>query len=520
VTFRPVSAATLERLAGGQPAATPAPDLAQIRAAAPARRRELVLAHMRGLVAQVLGARPQDVDPQEAVSAYADSLMLAELRERLVTDLGVTLPLEAFFDETLTALAKLIADKLPGGRGGRTPGSQLRVMTVEQLHEQATLDPEITASGPPAAGPDAVLLTGATGFVGAFLLSELLRRRQGEVICLVRAQDETHAMRRVLQNLGSYGLDAGADAGRIVAVPGDLARPLLGLDERSCAALHDRVGSIYHCGAVVKWTYPYAGLEPANVGGTREVLRLATRGASRPVHFVSTVGVFSSAQSTSAVARETDELSGSGPLAVGYAQSKWVAEQLVRTAAVTIHRVNTAGHAVTGAFNRLDHLSMMVKGCIEAGIAPLDAPMPVQPAPVDYVARAMVELAGRPELAGQTFHLVNDQPLGWPEFFDAVEGFGYPLERLPFADWRARIVSRTSGTMALLGLVPFLSDAVDQVRLPVSDSALTRRALAGTGISCPPLTAGLVRTYLRAFVSRGFVDPPARVPAESCPAES
>jgi hypothetical protein len=92
--------------------------------------------------------------------------------------------------------------------------------------------------------------------------------------------------------------------------------------------------------------------------------------------------------------------------------------------------------------------------------------------------------------------------------FRAVEDFGFPLEHLPFEEWRTRIVSRRSGTVALLGLVPFLNDAVDRVRLPHSESARTQADLCRFGIACPPLDRDLVHTYLRAFIASGFTNPP------------
>jgi thioester reductase-like protein len=383
------------------------------------------------------------------------------------------------------------------------------------MTRRAELDPEITAHEPPSPGgsaPDGVLLTGSTGFVGAFVLAELLARRSGPVYCLVRAEDEDHALRRVLGNLDRYGVGVEAHRPRIRPVVGDLTKPLLGLAESAFTELHAVSGAIVHCGAQVKWTYPYQGLEATNVDGTREILRLATAGAPRAVHHASTVGVFSSRDYPADVVTEDADPDTSGSLVVGYAQSKWVAERMIRTAGergvpVTVHRINTGGHSTTGAFNRLDHLSMMVKGCVEAGIAPDHVDMPVQPAPVDYVAAAMAEASTRPELHGRTFHLVNPAEMSWPEFFDAVEEYGYPLARLPFEEWRSRIVSSRSGTMALLGLIPFLNDAVDDVRLPRSASAATQAALDAT---CPPLDTSLVHTYLDAYVRGGFVDPPTR----------
>jgi thioester reductase-like protein len=243
------------------------------------------------------------------------------------------------------------------------------------------------------------------------------------------------------------------------------------------------------------------------------VLRLATLGAPRPVHFTSTVGVFSSDEDHRDVVHEDDDLASSGPLVVGYAQSKWVAERMVRTAhdrglPVTIHRINTGGHSRTGAFNRLDHLSMLIKGCIEAGIAPRDARMPLQPAPIDFVARGIVELASQQQFVGRTSHLVNPSGMSWAELFDHVEAFGYPVRRLPFDEWRERVITRRSGTVALLGLAPFLAESADHVRLPFSASTATQQALGQAGIECPPLDSRLIGTYLDAFVRRGFMRPP------------
>jgi thioester reductase-like protein len=524
VSFRAVSPVMLDRLLAA-PATMPdrpEPDRAALRSPDRATRRAAALAHLTVLVATVLGADPVDVDPEAPLVEHLDSLMLTELRAAIDRDLGLLLPLERMLDDgSIAAVAgRAAAELAPARTGGpRVLHVGMAAMGIEELAGHAALDPEITpAAGPepPGTAPDAVLLTGATGFVGAFVLAELLARGTGPVRCLVRAEDEAHAMRRILGNLEGYRVDLGeGGASRIVPVLGDLTKECFGLSPQTFAALHAETGSIVHCGAMVKWTYPFRSLAAANVAGTREVLRLAAAGAARPVHFASSVGVFSSRDYTAPTVAETEPLTSAGSLVVGYAQTKWAAEAMVRAAGergvpFTVHRINTGGHSRTGAFNRLDHLSLMIKGCVEAGIAPDDAAMPVQPAPVDYVAAALAEAARRPGLHGSTFHLVNGTSLSWPGLFDLVEDFGYPLERLPFEDWRSRITSRRSGTMALLGLVPFLNDAVDHVRLPLSESALTTAALEPLGLACPPLGATLVRTYLETFVRDGFIDPPAR----------
>ena len=519
----------------------PRVDVSALRAGDASQSARKVLDYLIGAIASIQGCEPGEVSTDEPVARIMDSLMLAELKSAVDTDLGMPLPLDEVFDaDDLAGLAHLItrrlrADAKPSAASSSGTASaqgttrratsappalrtgRLTAMTVGEMTELARLAPEITATGaplPPGMAPTGTFLTGATGFVGAFLLEELLRRRDGSVHCLVRAGDPEQALKRILDNLAGYGVDVSADRERIIPVPGDLGQPRLGLDERALDALHAECGSILHCGGLVKWTYPYRTLAPANVDGTREILRLALRGpAPRPVHFISTVGVFSSAEFSSDLVAEDQPLETSGPLAVGYAQSKWVAERMIRTASergvpTTIHRINTGAHSKTGAFNRLDHLNMMLKGCIEAGVAPETVNVHLQPAPVDYVAAAVVEASARPGLHGRTFHLVNHTEMTWPEMFDAVRDFGYPLELLPFDEWRGRITGRDSGTIALLGLVPFLVDAVDDVRVPRSDDAATRDALSEAGLTCPAFDRDLIHTYLRRFVASRFVEVP------------
>jgi thioester reductase-like protein len=555
VSFRTVSAETLDRLlatGGSGPLPAPAAAAANPRRAGvprlvPARLRVAtrqaaaaqVAAYLVALVASIQGRPAAELDACAPLAGSMDSLMLVELLTAVDNDAGLRLSMEDLFDvDDVAGLAGLIADRLrerepepaaparpaarPAAPRAPQPLPQLRTgrlkpMSVDEMAAYAELDGSITASAeplPPEAAPKATFLTGATGFVGAFLLEQTLARTDGEVYCLVRARDEKTAMGRILDNLAGYGIDVSEHRGRIVAVPGDLARPGLGLDEECAAMLYARCGSIQHCGGVVKWTYPYKTLAPANVDGTREILRLAVRGGTpRPVHFISTVGVFSSAEFGQDRVAEDQPLETSGPLVVGYAQSKWVAERMMHTAhergiPTTIHRINTGAHSVTGAFNRLDHLNIMVKGCVEAGIAPESLNVQLQPAPIDYVAAAVVEAAARPALHGRTFHLVNDAAMGWPEFFNTVSDFGYPLELVPFDTWRARITGADAGTMALLGLVPFLVDAVDDVRVPLSQTLATREALADTGLACPPLDRDLIHTYLRRFAAARFIEPP------------
>ena len=143
--------------------------------------------------------------------------------------------------------------------------------------------------------------------------------------------------------------------------------------------------------------------------------------------------------------------------------------------------------------------------------------------PVDYVARAIVHLALREESLGRAFHYPNPQPADWDEVFEVVRGMGYPLRMLPYPTWKRELLAadHRGEDNALLPFLPLLDDDMEswtpeqgpsehtEVRPQPwrHDGTNTEQGLAGSGITCPPLDAELVHTYMRYFVEVGFLDP-------------
>ena len=347
-------------------------------------------------------------------------------------------------------------------------------MSVEELNARAVLDPAIdpASASAPSASAAATLLTGATGFLGGFLLHELLQQTNTIVYCLVRGASTEEAAERLAENLAALRLPSQHLGGRIVPVAGDLALPLLGLGQRQFEEFAGQIDVIHHCGAAVRWTYPYRARAGANISGTHEILRLASMFKLKPVHFISTVGVFSSPHFRREVVLESDALEDSGPLYVGYAQTKWVAEKLVRLASarglpVTIYRPNTTGHSKTGVYNLHDHVCLLVRGCIELESDP-DLDLTIWGAPVDFVSRAIVYLATRDPASGKTFHLVNPKGVRWEEVIDGLRGAGYRIRKVPYRDWVSRLLEavKASRSNVLAALSPFFSEEMFETRPP------------------------------------------------------
>ena len=382
------------------------------------------------------------------------------------------------------------------------------------------LDSGAAAGGEPAA----VLLTGATGFLGAFLLAELLRQTRATVVCLVRAGGVEEGTARLQRHLEAHGAWDESSAGRIRVLPGDLARPLLGLPREEFDAAGDAVDAIVHNGAAVLASHPYAALKAVNVLGTQEVIRLACRGRPKPLHFVSTLDVFfASGAAGGAALLEDDPLDHPGGEATGYAQSKWVAEKLVAVARerglpVWVYRFGRVSwHSASGVWNPDDGFRRVVDACLELGSVPdLDAEFVLTP--VEFIARAIVALARGAASgggAGRSLHLVNPQPVTSGQLAAWARARGRPLAVAPDDEWLAaarrllpesmlpnlaRLRARASSGAA--GGEGGGAGAGGGGRRGEPDSRIARAALAARGIECPPIDEASLGAYLERYARR------------------
>ncbi|MCW5623213.1 MAG: thioester reductase domain-containing protein [Burkholderiales bacterium] len=467
-----------------------------------------------------------DESSTDALGALLDALHRLGVRLHLDDgQLRINAPrgtLNGELTERIKAQKPAIVALLQGGADPARRPSATAALPADALLPD-TIRPSSSAA-PPLAAASVILLSGATGFVGAFLLRELLVQTNARLHCLVRADNTPDGLRRLHETLATYQLWRDDFAARLNPVVGDLALPGLGLDPATWQALADTVDTVFHNGAHVHHMLPYERLKAPNVQGTLEMLRLACTGRAKAFHHLSSLSVLPPLQlAQRARFLEDDPLQQFPEPAGGYNRSKWIAELLVAEArarglATAIYRPGpVAGDSDSGAFNTNDFLYRLMQGYLQLGRAPVGE-MPLDLLPVDYLARAVVHLALQDAARGRTFHLLHPRPASSDLLFDACTAAGYRLERVSYADWHRELtrIAREEQHHALYPLVPLFSSrqgrADDTAPAPARaalpyDTVQATSLLRDASFPVPPLDAALFARYLAAMQRTGALAP-------------
>lgn len=288
-----------------------------------------------------------------------------------------------------------------------------RNSTVIDLREKAHLPEDIQPLPSRTGQSSAILLTGATGFVGRFLLRELLDTTQSKIYCLVRGQDQTESLRRLKNVLVDWSLWREGDEQRIIALQGDIKQPRLGMDDQTYASLSQEVGVIFHSAVSMNHLESFDMAYQANIGGLVELLRLATQGTNKILNFASTLNVFSPiAQTGHRVVNETSSIQGEQHIAEqGYVASKWVGEEMVNLAvargvACNIFRLGLiTADSKLARYDELQAFYRLFKSSVQMGMAFEDVHGDIQLTPVDYTAKALAHLGLAHHPTENIFHL-------------------------------------------------------------------------------------------------------------------
>ncbi|XP_071786315.1 uncharacterized protein [Asterias amurensis] len=493
--------------------------------------------------------RLEYVDAQESFfDLGGHSLLAARLLTQIKEGFGVEMTVrELFIHSTVTQMSSLIDSK---ARGNETDKSSQLVLDLHQEVEQhdqgiVSIDMQLRAFWRSITYGDRwragrVLLTGATGFLGVYILREILSSTQNHVYCLVKEAPDQSGKERLLQTMKQYGMVDSTGGGpdettqecdllgefnkRVTAITGDVSLIKLGMMEEDYTYLSFEVDSVIHAAAYVNLVYPYEALRGANVIGTQNVVLFACTNKIKPLHYVSTNSVFP--VDVKQCSENADMSTHSDQLSDGYSQSKWVSEQLVQRAKsrglpVVIYRLgNLSGDSKTSSWNPSDSNLLTLQGCFRTLSAP-DVNWMVEMTPVDFSSQIIVKVSQNLMLGvGKVFHLVHPQPLHCRTLFQWARDLGYPFRMMPFYEWSNELRELQRGTDEGDSLLASkLENIVRNESFFLEHSSFSqdnlKTLLQNINLSYPPLNKHLISGYLLQLLEKKILKPP-KIAASLC----
>jgi thioester reductase-like protein len=253
-------------------------------------------------------------------------------------------------------------------------------------------------------------VTGFPGFIGRRLVRRLLEDDpSARVIALVEPR-MMETSRRAAAEL---------DSGRIDLLPGDIARPQLGLGDDDWERVRAEVRAVFHLAAIYNLAVPLAAAQRVNVGGTGNVLELCL-GAERLERLVyaSTAYV---AGLRRGVVYEHELALGQGFKnhyeATKFQAEVWVRELIDRIPTVILRPAIVVGDSRSGETEKFDGPYYLLRAIARAHASGRAIPQfgrseaAFNVVPVDYVVGAAAVAATDVAMTGETLHLVDPAPL-------------------------------------------------------------------------------------------------------------
>lgn len=371
-----------------------------------------------------------------------------------------------------------------------------------------------------------ILLTGATGFLGAHLLKELLQSTNASIYCIIRGSSAARARTRLKKVLDFHfpGQMADEIGKRIKIVNGDITLEMWGLSVKKYNHLQKIIDSVFHTAAKVSHYGSYSEFEKVNVWATQNIVDFCLNN-NKMLHYISSTSISGKYLVTqdrpNAEFSENDLYIGQHYYENVYVRSKFEAENFILKAMqlglrVNIYRLGVlAGRYSDGHFqiNIKDNaMYNRIRSIILTGIIPHDfIDMEIELTPIDYCSKAIVLLSGANFEQGQIFHLFNHNTFQLPQLIKAAAICGYQVD--------VKKGNSYDEHMQKLFLDPvkrtFLTGIINDVNMnktmgisdfPVITSAKTQKYLHKLGFKWPKQDIPYLVRILKYMEFVGFID--------------
>lgn len=395
------------------------------------------------------------------------SLLGLDILDQIERTFGIKVGYADIFDfSTVDAQVSLVKDRLAQNGAGspmileKEPGTHGYSDEEAALLYKAEIERAVRESTPiEKLDVKCLLLTGATGFLGIYILRSLLIDSNCQIVCLVRSDSDAMAFERLASRYVSYFPDKELDTSRVRVICGDICEEGLAMSE-SGEAVVEHVDMVLHAAAKVEH-YGRAGLiHKINVDGTANLFNWARRKGIKYFNHCSTTVVASGTIANKKEIHFYESQLDVGQEITGdiYAKSKFEAESyLFQNRAdmqLNVFRIgNIGGDSISGQFQKniesnflyqsLRLLADMRCYCDDVLSLGFDA------MPVDIVANIVVGLSLSDNKRLNCFHIQNKKPLTINAIADAMNVNGVFIESVPRDEFQNSF-NRVSGAPGYL----------------------------------------------------------------------
>ena len=349
------------------------------------------------------------------------------------------------------------------------------------------------------------LITGGTGFIGRFVIRELLQQPDAVVYVIVRPGSEAR-LEKIRRQLG-------ATNEQLISVHGDITQPDLGMSDTDRQRLKGRIDHLFHLAAIYDLTAPAEPQIKTNVEGTRHALQAGASLNAGCFHHVSSIAVAGLYPGTFTEGMFEEAKNLNDP----YFVTKHLAEKCVRNEAAIPYRIYrpsmVVGDSQTGEMDKVDGPYYIFQ-LLDTLARFLPGNMPLigveggqfNIVPVDYVAKAMVHIAHQPGYDGQCFHLTDSQHYSLGKLLSLVAAQSKALPRFAGHVPASVLKLLPDNTIPAIAARPWVQNtlsrwhiapgALGYITYPTTfDRAHTATALAGSGIEPPRLESYLPQIW-------------------------
>ncbi|EGC38268.1 hypothetical protein DICPUDRAFT_149068 [Dictyostelium purpureum] len=318
-----------------------------------------------------------------------------------------------------------------------------------------------------------VLLTGTSGYLGVYLLSNLLKRSNcSKIYCLVRnKKSNNEALETIINNLKYHRLYEQITENefkKIEIVLGDISIQKFGLQDEQYNNIASNINLIINCGAYTNLISPYSECKPINVASTYEMLKFANHNEKliKPIVHISSFSIFTNIQREEfedSFIPSVDQIEQSEN---GYGQSKIVSEYLVREASnrgipsIVLRLPFIFANPYTGIGNKNDFVQLFIQQCYKFKIYPDQFKNLTNLAPItwisDNVCKMILNTNCWENNSSKSYNLISDTF----KISDVLEQLSkeYNIQKLDYIDWRSILIeSKNESCNKILILDPHKS---------------------------------------------------------------